>query len=426
MGKAVEKVFVTNVTAANTGTNLSTIINGDVLVFNRTWGTALTGSPTVTSAEGNDTIYICLGQFEGNVKTSISDPIVVKNVISAKLSTYTAPAELVQTISFGTLTISDNTEYDFNIQYINVNARVLQQKPMAERYSYVTSSNTSQEELAFAMAVRAGNDSNANIYRKVEVLSDGTFTASSGGATTVTQYSNVIYIAESAGAANDAGKYNADASSMTVGDILRIGGTSSTTPLYKITAVSGVGTALATITLSEVYQGSSGSVSAANLLVETTPASTYSLRTTGIAIPPVPSTSPIDLYTKVNFTTSLYETNGPVIPEFTVTTSTDLQYGTGYWEQIRDKEFLAAGYRGTQNRTMFPGNFLNPPTHAVSGYQYDVLSIYHYEKVNDGINGTYNNDKITTIAFKSDVTTKRAEVVDILESLFESVGVFVE
>jgi hypothetical protein len=423
MGKAVERVLVTNVTSANTGTSLATIANGDILVFNRKMGTALTGSPTISSNADNDEIYICAGLApEGSMKLLSSWPIKVKSVTSAKLSTYVAPVEKVQTIPFGSLTISDNSQYEFDIIYNNPVDIVLQQKAQAERYYYKTSNNASQAELAFAMAVRAGNDKNANISRKVEVTSaNGTFTASSGGAATMTQYSNTFTIVESAGGANDAGKYAADASNMAVGDILAIGGTAAGTALYKITAVSGVGTALATITVSEVYQGASGFVSATNLRV-VTGITSYNLVITGIPIAP----NVIDLYDKVNFDSTLFESDGPVIPEFVVSTTTPLQYGTGFWQQVKDKEFLSGGYLGIQNRTMWPGNQLNPPTHAVAGNQYDLLTITHSEKIVDGINGVQENPLITTIAFKSDVTTKRAEVVDILESLFESVGVFVE
>lgn len=423
MGKSVERVLVTNVTSANTGTSLATIANGDILVFNRKMGTALTGSPTVTSDEANDVIYICAGLApEGSMKLLSSFPIRLKSVESARVSPYVAPVEKVQTIAFGSLTISDNSQYEFDIIYNNPVERVLQQKPQAERYYYKTSSNATQAELAFAMAVRAGNDKYSNITRKVEVTStDGTFTASSGGAATMTQYSNTFTIVESAGAANDAGKYAADASSMAVGDILAIGGTAAGTALYKITAVSGVGTALATITIGEVYQGATGSVAATNLRV-VTGVTSYNLKITGIAIP----ANTIDLYDKVNFDSTLFESDGPVLPEFVVTTTTALQYGTGFWQQVKDKEHKSSGYLGIQNYTMFPGNQLNPPTHAVSGYQYDILTIVHNEKVVDGLNGVDENPLITTIAFKSDVLTKRNAVIDILESLFESVGVFVE
>lgn len=422
MGKSVERILVTNVTSVNTGTSLATIVNGDILVFNQTMGTALTGSPTITSAEGNDVIYICAGLGpEGSMKLLRSWPIRLKSITSAKLSTYVAPAEKVQTVDFGSITISDNAEYEFTLVYNNPTQRVLQQKPQAERYNYVTSSNATQAELAFAIAVRAGNDKFARTSRKVEVISDGTYTASSGGSATMTQYSNTFTIVESSGGANDAGKYAADASNMAVGDILAIGGTATGTPLYKITAVSGVGTALATITVSEVYQGATGAVTATNLRVVTA-ATTYDLKITGIAIP----ANTIDKYDKVNFDVTLYEVNGPVIPEFVVTTTTPLQFGTGFWQQVKDKEQDSSGYLGVQNYIQWPGNQLNPPTHAVSGNQYDLLTIVHSEKVVDGLNGVDENPLITTIAFKSDVTDKRVEVINILESLFESVGTFVE
>ena len=71
----VNRVLLTNVEAANTGTNIDTIVNGDMLIFNKTWGTALTGTPTVTSADGNDTIFTSqtLRNKDGNDRSKNRD-----------------------------------------------------------------------------------------------------------------------------------------------------------------------------------------------------------------------------------------------------------------------------------------------------------------------------------------------------------------
>lgn len=401
MGKSVERVLVTNVTAANTGTNLATIISGDILVFSRTFDTALTGTPTITSAEGNDQIQIAQGLGpEGSQKVLWSFPIALKNVTKATLRTYVAPVEKVQTISFPT-TINDRSEYNFTIIYNNPTQRVLQQKPQAERYSYITSNSATQAELAFALAAQAGNDKYSNISRKVEVLSDGTFTALSNNAT-VTNLSTAVA---------------STAHGLVAGDYVRIGGTGATSPVYKVASAT-----TNAFVLTEKYQGATGTVLAANIGAMTV-TTTFSIRITGIAIP---ANALPDLYDKVNFDSTIFEVNGPVIPEFTVTLTTDLNLGVGFWQQVRDKEYLSSGYLGVQNRTMWPGNQFNPPTHAVENNQYDLFTIEHFERSVDGNGMVMNDNKLTTIAFKSDVTTKRAEVINILESLFESVGVFVE
>lgn len=421
MGKTVERILVTNVTGANTGTSISTIVNGDILIMNRTMGTALTGTPTVTSAEGNDEITIMQGLGpEGSMKMLASFPIKLRNVTKATLTTYVAPQEKVMTIPFGTTVINSNSEYQFDVLYLNSIERVLQQKPQLERYNYVTSTNATQAELAFAMAARAGNDKNANISRLVEVNSDGTFTASSGGSFTVTQYSKTITVVESSGGAADAGLYNSDASTMVVGNILRIGGTTSGFGEYMIASITGAGTALATITLNEVFQQPTATVIAANVGVMTA-ATTYSLVITGLPI----VSNTIDLYDKVNFDVTLFEVDGPILPVFIPVVTTPLLMGIGFWQQVKDKEYLSSGYLGVQNRTQWPGNQLNPPTHAVVGNTYDLLTIEHYERVVDGLNGVDNNPKITTIAFYNGATTKRTAVVAILTSLLNSVGVYV-
>src|SRR6185369_12817029 len=93
----VNRVLVSNTEGANTGTTRSTIINGDILIFNRTNGTALTGTPTPISADGNDTIYIAQGTATG--KGIDSFPIVLRNVTKVTVKGYVAPAEKV--MSFG-------------------------------------------------------------------------------------------------------------------------------------------------------------------------------------------------------------------------------------------------------------------------------------------------------------------------------------
>lgn len=401
MGKSIERVLVTNATAANTGTSLATIVSGDMLIFNRTMGTALTGTPTVTSAEGNDQIYILQGiGSEGSMKSLSSFPIDLKGVKKATLRTYVAPVDKVQTITFPA-TISDRAEYDFNIIYNNPNFKVHQQQPQAERYSYITPASATFADLAFKLADQAGNDKYGNIYRKVEVITDvATFTALTNNAT-VTNLSTTV---------------DSTAHGLVAGSYVRIGGVGATIPVYKVASAT-----TNSFVLTEKYQGDTGTVLAANIGAMTG-ITTYSIRITGKPI----EANTIDLYDRVNFDSTIYEVNGPVIPEFTVTTTTALNLGIGNWQQVRDKEYLSSGYWGVQNRTMWPGNQLNPPTHAVVDNTYDLFTIEHTELQRDGNDMVMSNPKITTIAFSAAASTKRAAFVDVMESLLESVGVFVE
>jgi hypothetical protein len=83
---SVTKVLLTNVKAANTGTSLATIAEGDVLVLNKNMA-VLTGTPKVSDA-GCDVIYIALGLADG--KFELSQPIQLNGVISAKVKPYGA------------------------------------------------------------------------------------------------------------------------------------------------------------------------------------------------------------------------------------------------------------------------------------------------------------------------------------------------
>lgn len=83
---SVTKVLATNVKAANTGTSLANIAEGDVLVLNKNM-TVLSGTPKISDA-GNDTVYIALGLKDG--KFELSAPIQLKGVISAKVKPFAA------------------------------------------------------------------------------------------------------------------------------------------------------------------------------------------------------------------------------------------------------------------------------------------------------------------------------------------------
>lgn len=398
MGKSVERVLITNVetdTREVLATAYSSIASGDIFILDRTMS-----ANTIAAASTADVIYLAMGiSGEGSMKAILSNPIKVSNVTKASLSSYVAPVEATEIIGYnGTSgdfpTINNNSEYSFIIAYLN-DDRALQQRQSREVFNYTTSSSATKAELAFALASAASQSSAGITCRKVEVLSNGTFTAFAGNLT-VTNQSKVMTVANGADLP-------------AVGEYLRIGGATGGFPVYKVSRVIDA----TNFEVSFPYQGSTATVLAANVGTMTV-ATAYGIKTTGLPV----TANTIDLYEKNDFSTSIAEVDGPSIPEFTKSTDTGINYGVGFWQQVKDKEFLASGYLGVNNRIQFPGNQLNPPTHAVVGNTYNMVTIEHFSEERDGLGSTHKNPIVTTIAFySSSAPTTSAKQTAVLANL---------
>lgn len=189
-----------------------------------------------------------------------------------------------------------------------------------------------------------------------EMLTDGTFSASSGGSFTVTNGDTIITVPESAGAAADAGKYAADASTMVVGDYLRIGGTAATSPVYKIAAITGAGTALCTITLDCPYQGATATVTAANV-GEITATTVIGFKLTGLT-------------TNTMFVVALDED----IASADLVYTTSAKVGIGSSDQVTQIEKegqIFAGY--TTGNEAFTEDYGQPASYVVSATTYQFI-----------------------------------------------------
>jgi hypothetical protein len=399
----VNRVLVTNTEADNTGTSIATIINGDLLILNKAFSN-LTGSPTATSAADNDTIYIAQGIAAGNAVMSL--PIQLKNVTSVKRSAYSAPAEEVLHLGYngtdGDVTSANSTEFTLILLFKD-DQRVQPQRQTRQVYSYVSTASATDLEIAAAFARKINADKSVNTSVSAVVISNGT-TSASGQTATVTNGSKTVTFGGAVTIATGAYVYIKGATYLVKTGVTA--GTSITldTPYQGVTGTVASGTTYAT---------QNGVLSAVTLA---------GIQITGKAI----TYNGIDLYQKVNFDASLYPETGDVI---TSRITTKMAYGIGYWQQVRDLEYFAQGYLGVSNRTAFPVASV-PATRAVSSNTYNLLTIEHTAKHQGDLQGQYEAPQATVLAFYSasapTKSTKETTLIDILESLFESVGIFVE
>lgn len=345
---------------------LGDMSDGQVIVTN-TSGEAL---PVGDDVADSPWIRLCKRLVINGVDTFQFSPIIRgTDVIAYRGTAYSAGQEQIYVVGFnGTSGSIDTTatSYMFSIVFDHDDQMWSQQKKR-ETWNYTSTSPTQYsiaksftEQIANKMAKNILNGTGAEV--KVEMLSDGTFSASSGGAFTVSNGSVTITTVESAGGANDAGKYAADASSMAVGDKIRIGGTGNTSPVYVITAVSGIGTAAATITLNMPYQGASGAVAAANVGIVTA-ATNYGFKITGLAL-----TWQKDFfkYMRVTFHLDMVGFNAT-----TLTRTQEALKGRGDYRDVAEWESYTAGSEGALNRSRVPlplGRTEVPTDGSIAGY----------------------------------------------------------
>jgi len=222
------------------------------------------------------------------------------------------------------------------------------------------------------------------------------------------------------GATGDAGVYAA-ATAIVVGDYVRIGavglGTALTSGVYKVIALSGVSTALATITVDRPIEAASGTYAAATSDIEviasaTAIAANFGIRLTGIArqfLLPKYKYSKVSFHIGLDSVDSFGDTNN--------STSVQMTLGRGTYEQIAQLEYDLLGNRGDVNR----GDFLYvaEKADAVSGKLYDVIGINFFgDHATAGVGATPQRNKQLLIAFETGYLTAEppAEVVKALDA----------
>lgn len=380
MRNYVNRVLVTNSVAADVAeSTLPTITAGAIWVLDE---------DQISAADANtENFYVVQGL--GNGKAIMSSIINKASVTKVVKSAYSAPTEQVQTLGFNgtdkTLpSISNNKEYVLRVIYKD-DQRVVANRQTRNEYFYTSDSSATSGEVYGNLVAQVNNDLNA--YVSATLLTNGTFTAFANDITVVKGSKTITANA-------------ADVANISAGDLIRIGGTGNTVPVYLVASASGT-----TITLKSVYEGASATVLAANV-GEMSAITSYGIQLTGEDFT---VNDKVDLYQKLGFDSTVGPSVGTLSDFTTGVTTTELFYGKGYWKEVRDMEYFAQGYTGTSNRTKFPDNLSNPSTHAQEGVNYNVYTITHEHVGATEFQGLRSHPVNTTIAFAKNGGADSAE-----------------
>lgn len=300
-----------------------------------------------------DREYVRFVQRSGDT-LNYSPRIKVANLLKTTARLSAAAAEQVDCIGYngtsGSIEELNNNQYLLHITYKH-DDKIWSEQLNKRTYCYYSDTSTTQTEVATSFAKQI----NMDLYTSVSAV---LLTDSIGAALTTTGQNCTVY---------NGSDQVVFAGNVTIatGALIKIGGTATTTPVYKVKTGVTVGT---TITLDTPYQGTGGTVLDAD--VNTCNAVLYvGIQLTGKPITYKPKG--IAPYNKVKFETAIANFGST-----TITNSTVMSWGTGVYEQVADMEWFALGGDGIRNFMWHP--IPDGRTDAVSGTYYKTLTFEYY------------------------------------------------
>ena len=347
-----------NVPSSGTVVTDSNLPLGGVVFTN----VGLVATDLVSLAEG-DQFMIVQGKGAGN--PLMKSPVLTKGKVKITSSRFTPAVQQVTTIGYngttGALPVANDTDFFIKIRK-NDNDAANRSQPMSLFAGPVkTDASGTQEELALALAV-SGNknfsDEPANGYLIFEVLCNNAG-ATDATATTITVTNGSV-----------AGTLNAGATTIAVGDLLRIGGGATTDEVYKIVALSGT-----SVTLDRPYTGATGTGVTIEYITSTiAETADFGIRITGVA-------ADFDVnafrdYYANRFTVTFSDPTTPV---------THIQgafNGNGMWQQVAMDEYMNYGYEGQNDMLATPPRLRDQE--VIVGDKYGCMIISSEESI-DGL-----------------------------------------
>lgn len=284
----------------------------------------------------------------------------------------------------GSIEVNNSDEYLLAIGYRDSLAQ-FGNKTLYKYAQYASTASATQYAIANGLHTTFVSANLKDNLFYMEKLNSGTSIATSAGVLSVTKGSKVLTIAEQAGGSNDAGKYNGDAANIAVGDILRIGhATTKTIGVYKVTAISGSNSALATVTLDQPYVGATNaSLAAASAgVIASASEGDYGLRI--VANDADKTIVPgLFFYSPIRFDVGMSIAFGDTI----TTTEASASEGVGTYNLVRQAEYELLGNRREPYRIAeYP--LAAPALGAVSTETYTIYNLRFKDNSTETISGT--------------------------------------
>lgn len=365
---------------------------GQIGVFKAGSTTAINGT---TDLVAGDRFKVVFKNVDGYLVESplISyDNIIYKNAVA-----YAVDAEQKTYIGYngttGSITVSNSDDYYIHLDRKDSSKTWGEHTLYKLLAAYKSDATATQTEIADALVLNAVKNlaiekmRSGRAVNQVGRINSATVAATNDflGNATVVKGSKSFTVAES-NAKNDAGVY-ATNSNLAVGDYVRIGsvsgGTALTSNVYKVTAVSGIGKDVATITVDIPILEASGTYAAATSDIEVIPAATAAAANWGLMVKSLPVKFVPGLFKnqQVTFEVSLSEAFGNTL----VTLNTAPSKGSGTYEEVAENEWFLSGNKGEPYRVAdYP---VSKNLNATSGKTYDTITLHYTNDNANDLNG---------------------------------------
>lgn len=286
------------------------------------------------------------GQFlivegKGAGKPLMKSPILTKGKINVTLSRHKEAVQQATAIGYngttGALPVSINSDFWIKIRKRDNDAANRSQPMSLFAGPVKTDATATQAELAVLLAKNGTKnfaDEPANGYLKFEVITGATDAAIAGTATTfgVTKGSRAVVL-------------NGTVTNVAVGDFIKLGGTTTSTAVYKVAAVNSPNS----ITLDWAYQGDTATIAVANvrrITAAVAATADFGVRLAGV-VAPFDVNQFRDYYAN-RFTATFSDSTT------LVTHLQGAQNGNGMWQQVAMDEYMSYGYEGQNNQLAVP------------------------------------------------------------------------
>ncbi len=327
-------------------------------------------------------------QSQGATLPSIQSPVIeLSGVKTYKSKAYTAPTVQIDYIGYNAVTatgdidvINDN---GYEIMIHDLNSAAYGSTGVDKFGFYVSDSSATKAEINDAIAINLYQNT-TRVVRKpfiVERVSSDAGAAITGTATTWTVTNGLTTITA-----------NGTITNVSVGDYVRLGGTSTSFALYKVTAITSG--ASSSVTIDMPYQGASATLTEASA-VEVITAALYVAGSVGIRL-----TGQAAVFVSPQSTEYYVNRWIVVLRNFGSTTTTNAQGGTegvGSYPEVASLEYFLIGNEGFIERNNIP--YINPRANALSTGTYHFLTL-EWDSVKTGhIFNQQANSKQLLLAF---------------------------
>ena len=393
---------------------------GQIGVFKAGSTTAINGT---TDLAAGDRFKVVFKDVDGNL---VESPLISYDNITAKNAVaYAADAEQKTYIGYngttGSIAVANSDEYYIHLDRKDSSKTWGEHTLYKLLAAYKSDATATQTEIADALVLNAVKNlaiekmRSGRAVNQVGRINSATVVTANDflGSATVVKGSKSFTVAESAGAAADAGVYNT-AANLVVGDYVRIGGvgagTALTSNVYKVTAISGLGTALATVTVDIPILEASGTYVAATHDIEVIPAATATAANWGLMVESLPVKFVPGLFKnqQVTFEVSLSEAFGNTL----VTLNTAPSKGSGTYEEVAENEWFLSGNKGEPYRVAdYP---VSKNLNATSGKTYDTITLHYTNDNANDLNGKVHSWASLVIYTEDESTsTVHADLKDV-------------